>query len=109
MPTPPPLYAPDPTLKDSALRARIKVFNAKMQPIMREIQANNAKCGMRIKVSGERGKGMFARHGAKEGTRLFLYWGNVLDALTFKGLLKYSYSTRMEEGGELLSLCHMKL
>ncbi len=48
----------------AAMKARLKIFNANMLPIMQEIKANNALCGMRKKDSGVKGVGVFTRRRA---------------------------------------------
>jgi hypothetical protein len=59
---PPAIYKlKSPLASQAAMKARLKIFNANMLPIMQEIKANNVRYGMRKKDSGVKGVGVFTR------------------------------------------------
>ena len=94
MPKPPSLYKLREGLKKKTaqkLGKKLKIFDENMASVILKIQANNTKAGVHIKRTMSRGRGMAARHAIKRNTRLFLYWGDVVDAEKFEGPLTYTY------------------
>jgi hypothetical protein len=93
--TPPPLYKLNANLKrltKTRLAARLPAFDTAMEPIIRAILANNTNAGVAVK-RGRFGKSMFAKKAIHRNTRLFLYWGDVVDADAYSGPLTYAYGT----------------
>jgi hypothetical protein len=87
--TPPPLYK---IKSDYAeLKSRLKVFDKNMVKIMRTVQRANTAAGIHKKRTMSRGGGMFTANGIKKNSKVFLYWGNLVDYKTFKGPLTYCY------------------
>jgi hypothetical protein len=92
---PPPLYKLNANLKrltKTRLAARLPAFDTAMEPIIRAILANNTNAGVAVK-RGRFGKSMFAKKAIHRNTRLFLYWGDVVDADAYSGPLTYAYGT----------------
>ena len=91
----PPLYKLNANLKrltKTRLAARLPAFDTAMEPIIRAILANNTNAGVAVK-RGRFGKSMFAKKAIHRNTRLFLYWGDVVDADAYSGPLTYAYGT----------------
>jgi hypothetical protein len=73
------------------LKNKLKIFEERMEPIIRKIQAANTKAGIFVKRTMSKGRSMNTTSAIKKNTRLFLYWGDVVDAKTFQGPLTYTY------------------
>jgi hypothetical protein len=73
------------------LENKLKIFEERMEPIIHRIKDNNSKAGIFIKRTMSKGRSMATTSAIKKNTRLFLYWGDVVDAKTFQGPLTYKF------------------
>jgi hypothetical protein len=98
--TPPPLYKlKSKAVRYAALKNRLSVFNQNMLKIMRTVQRANTAAGIHKRRTMSRGGSMFTANGIKKNTKVFLYWGDVVDSKTFKGPLTYCYGTDITNSG----------
>jgi hypothetical protein len=95
--TPPPLYKIESDY--ATLKSRLKVFNQNMVKIMRTVQRANTAAGIHKKRTMSKGGSMFTANGIKKNTKVFLYWGNLIDSKTFKGPLTYCYGADITNSG----------